>query len=373
MDEFITKFTSLLCYVPYIREEKAKVQRFVSSLPQTMRERIEFDSLKTMDEAIRKARICYQQNKQKGEKFGKRWTDKKGRRMTMGAKGARGSFSNGFSKGPSNRNQPKNQFKLRPPNESRYSEQSSRVDNEGTVRPPVQCWGCGGPHYIKNCPHRKGNDQVSRVYEASTVGDVAKSIPRINAALEDRQVDYQPMMVEFEVKIFDRTIFVLVDRGATLSYVSPKVVENCNLQYVKFKSPLVVQLATWAKRLEKRWSIINYKTKTISYQDELGNKQEIQDKVNTLESIPVVQEFADVFPKEIPGLPTKRDLDFTIELVPGAAPVSRAPYQMSVPELIELKMQLQELLDKKYIFPSVSPWGAPVLFFRKKDGTLRMA
>jgi len=97
-----------------------------------------------------------------------------------------------------------------------------------------------------------------------------------------------------------------------------------------------------------------------------------EDKITTVENIPVVQDFADVFPEEIPGLPPKRDLDFTIELVPGVAPVSCAPYRMSVPELTELKMQLQELLDKKYIHPSVSSWGAPVLFVRKKDGTLRM-
>eukprot|EP00253_Pinus_taeda_P017239 PITA_17239 len=161
--------------------------------------------------------------------------------------------------------------------------------------------------------------------------------------------------------------------------------------------------------LERRWSIINCKTKTVSYRDELGMGKEIQgiqkpvqirpitasqlvkcirnkcqiyavqvgfadsvDKAATVKDIPVVQEFADVFPEEIPGLPPRRDLDFTIELIPGAAPVSRAPYRMSVPELTELKMQLQELLEKKYIRPSVSPWGAPVLFVRKKDGTLRM-
>ena len=90
-----------------------------------------------------------------------------------------------------------------------------------------------------------------------------------------------------------------------------------------------------------------------------------------LGNIPVVQEFADVFLEEVPGLPPKRDVDFTIELIPGAAPVSRAPYRMSVPELTELKMKLQELLDKNYIRPSVSPWGAPMLFVRRKDGTLR--
>ena len=79
-----------------------------------------------------------------------------------------------------------------------------------------------------------------------------------------------------------------------------------------------------------------------------------------------------MFPNEILGLPLKRDTDFTIELMPGATPVSKAPYRMSTPEMLELKMQLQELLDKKYIHPSVSPWGAPVLFVKKKDGTLRL-
>ena len=79
-----------------------------------------------------------------------------------------------------------------------------------------------------------------------------------------------------------------------------------------------------------------------------------------------------VFPDEIPGLPPKRDIDFTIELVPGAAPMSKTPYRMSTPEMLELKMQLQELLEKKYFRPSVSPWGAPFLFVKKKDGTLRL-
>ena len=86
----------------------------------------------------------------------------------------------------------------------------------------------------------------------------------------------------------------------------------------------------------------------------------------------MLQEFKDVFPDEISGLPPKRDIDFTIELVPRAAPVSKTPYRMSTSEMLELKMKLQELLEKKYIRLSVSPWGAPVLFVKKKDGTLRL-
>eukprot|EP00253_Pinus_taeda_P012585 PITA_12585 len=362
MDEFVTRFTSLLRYVPYIREEKAKVQRFVSSLP----------------------RIC---GKELNSIMQNRWM----------------------------RSATKTTPKFRAANEPKASEPQIRLDNEGTARPPLQCWGCGGPHYIKNCPQRKGTEQLSQIQEASTVGEVGRSVPRINAALEDRQVEYQPTMVEFEGKFSSLPISVLIDPGATLSYVNPKVVERCNLQSVKFKNPWLVQLATGAKRkvtskinncsftivdqpitadlnilplgsydiligmdwLEKHWSLVDCKTKIIYYRDQQGNSKEVQgikrpvqvrpitanqlvkciwkgcqvyaiqvgfanskDKTASLNNIPVIQEFADVFPEEIPGLPPWRDIDFTIELVPGAAPVSRVPYRMSIPELTELKMQL---------------------------------
>ena len=91
-----------------------------------------------------------------------------------------------------------------------------------------------------------------------------------------------------------------------------------------------------------------------------------------VEKIPIVREFPDVFPEELPGIPLDREVDLAIEIVPGTVPMSRAPYRMAPTELKELKSQLQELLDKGFIRPSVSPWGAPVLFVKKKDGTLRM-
>ena len=76
-----------------------------------------------------------------------------------------------------------------------------------------------------------------------------------------------------------------------------------------------------------------------------------------LEDIPVVCEYPDVFPDDLPGMPPDRDVEFTIELQPGTAPISRRPYRMPPNELAELKKQLQELLDKGYIHPSTSPWG----------------
>ncbi|KAL4016773.1 hypothetical protein IC575_024430 [Cucumis melo] len=78
------------------------------------------------------------------------------------------------------------------------------------------------------------------------------------------------------------------------------------------------------------------------------------------------------FSEELPGLPPHREVEFAIELEPGTVPISRAPYRMAPAELKELKVQLQELLDKGFIRPSVSPWGAPVLFVKKKDGSMRL-
>ena len=86
----------------------------------------------------------------------------------------------------------------------------------------------------------------------------------------------------------------------------------------------------------------------------------------------MLQEFRNVYPDEILGLPPQRDIDFIIELVLGTTPMSKTPYRMGTAGMLELKMQLQELLEKKYIRPSVSRWGAPVLFVNKKYGTLKL-
>jgi hypothetical protein len=91
-----------------------------------------------------------------------------------------------------------------------------------------------------------------------------------------------------------------------------------------------------------------------------------------LEDIPVACEFPDVFPEDLPGMPPDRDVEFVIELQPSIAPIFRRPYKMTPNELAELKVQLNELLDKGYICPSSSPWGCPALFVKKKDQFLRL-
>jgi hypothetical protein len=88
--------------------------------------------------------------------------------------------------------------------------------------------------------------------------------------------------------------------------------------------------------------------------------------------IAVVREFPDVFPEDVTSLPPEREVEFSIDLVPGTAPISVSPYRMAPLELRELKGQLEELMAKHFVRPSVSPWGAPVLLVKKKDGGMRL-
>ncbi|GJR34063.1 putative reverse transcriptase domain-containing protein [Tanacetum coccineum] len=103
-----------------------------------------------------------------------------------------------------------------------------------------------------------------------------------------------------------------------------------------------------------------------------AKKEEDKSERKQIEDVPIVRDFPEVFPEDLPGLPPARPVEFQIDLIPGAAPVARAPYRLAPSEMKELSEQLQELSDKGFIRPSSSPWGAPVLFVKKKDGSFRM-
>ena len=92
----------------------------------------------------------------------------------------------------------------------------------------------------------------------------------------------------------------------------------------------------------------------------------------SLSNIPIVSDFLDVFPEMLAELPPQREIEFSIDVVPGATPASITPYRMAPLELKKLKLELQELLEKGFIRPSISPWGAPMLFVKIKDGTLQL-
>jgi hypothetical protein len=134
---------------------------------------------------------------------------------------------------------------------------------------------------------------------------------------------------------------------------------SCDKRTIKLVSPLGEEVVAELVSPEPR--------KGGCHQMAIDSKEE-----DSLETIKVVSEFPDVFPKYLPGMPPERKVEFAIDLLPGIAPISKRAYRVSGPDLVELKKQIDELSDKGYIRPSTSPWAALVLFVEKKDGTRRM-
>jgi hypothetical protein len=133
--------------------------------------------------------------------------------------------------------------------------------------------------------------------------------------------------------------------------------------------------------LTKHKGIISCANKTVLLTDHQGKSVSCQAQPPAndpmvfnlaTKSTSVVEEFMDVFPEELPGMPPEREVEFYIDLIPGTAPIAKRSYRMAPTELAELKLQIAELQQKGYIHPSTSPWGAPVLFVTKKDGSMRM-
>jgi hypothetical protein len=135
-----------------------------------------------------------------------------------------------------------------------------------------------------------------------------------------------------------------------------KVLIDCAKKSIKLTTPdgkeleYVAELVVTAKGIANRAKI-----------NQLGASQGSE--------VPVVNEFSDVFLEELPGMPPDRDIEFVIELKPGTAPIYKTPFRMTTLELAELKEHIRGLLEKGFIRPSSSPWGAPVIFVPKKDGT----
>jgi hypothetical protein len=128
----------------------------------------------------------------------------------------------------------------------------------------------------------------------------------------------------------------------------------------------VILCAKRAVRLTKEdGTIVEFNAAIQADQVSLLNKVQ----GTSLNEISVVQEYPDVFPNDLPGMPPDRDIEYIIELLPGTPPISKRPYRMPVNELVELKKQIAELQSKGFIHPISSTWGAPVLFMEKKDGT----
>ncbi|KAA0053259.1 pol protein [Cucumis melo var. makuwa] len=187
--------------------------------------------------------------------------------------------------------------------------------------------------------------------------------------------------------VFGHYALVLFDSCSSHSFISFAFVLHARLEieiagHVIEVTLLVLDMLDFDVILGMDWLAANYASidcfrKEVAFNSpsmaSFKFKEEGSREVDlSLSSEPVVRDYPDVFLEELPGLPPHRVIEFSIELEPGTVPISRAPYRMAPAELKELKVQLQELLDKGFIRPSVSPYGGPILFVKKKDGSMRL-
>ncbi|KAL8124976.1 hypothetical protein AgCh_012595 [Apium graveolens] len=287
----------------------------------------------------------------------------------------------------------------------------------GAKKPELTCFKCGKVgHMARNCKEPVQKANVLRIagpplLPALTAQPRARTF---NMTMKDVVQDVD--VVAGMLVINSVEVKVLMDSGATRSFIAENILDRLKYDAYPLEPNLIIEVSNQEKVIVNRvcpdcdlviegrhfsadlipfklgefdvilgmdWlsnheAQIEYKSKKTrrllrqGCEAYLAHVKDIEKEFVRIEDIPVVRDFPDVFPDKLPGLPPDRDIEFKIDLAPGTEPVSKAPYCMEPVEMKELAMQLQELLDKGVIRPSVSPWGAPVLFVKKKDGSMRL-
>ncbi|KAA3483460.1 DNA/RNA polymerases superfamily protein [Gossypium australe] len=283
---------------------------------------------------------------------------------------------------------------------ARFGGPSQATRSSATTQWPAQCARYGKSHWGecwtggRGCfecgtmDHRRGRGSVrggngsgqGRGAPGRGAGNADARQPGLVYAARRREEGDAPDIITDTFLIFGLSYTTLIDVGSTHSYVSSTIVGNLNLAYedssreMTVISPLghsvEVNKLYRDVPLELQGVVFLADLMELPFGESVKGKEVV--KESTARDVRTVKEFIDVFPEELPGLLPDREVEFGIDLLPGTAPVSIAPYRMAPKELVELKAQIQELLDRGFIRPNVSPWGAPVLFVKKKDGTMQM-
>ncbi|XP_070681845.1 uncharacterized protein [Malus domestica] len=242
------------------------------------------------------------------------------------------------------------------------------------------------PHYQSGYPQYQGGSmpyqpiqQVTQPHPTPLGYDLEFSMPRGERCYVDQVYPGCPMIVEDIVLPANLIPLDIVDFDVILGtdwlhYNRAKI--DCYGKIVTFHRPGLPKVTFVEEPSGVRHGVIfAMKAKRLlskGCQGYLAHVVLNDNAASSVEDVSVIRHFPNVFPDDLPGLPPDRDVEFAIDLLPNTKPISLTPYRIASAELRELKVQLQELVDKGFIKPSTSPWGALVLFVRKNDRTLRL-
>nr|GEY17872.1 transposon Ty3-G Gag-Pol polyprotein [Tanacetum cinerariifolium] len=214
------------------------------------------------------------------------------------------------------------------------------------------CFECGASgHFKRDCLRLRNKNGGNRNAQGwvYAVGNAEKN--------ENAAMNPDSNVVTSTFLLNNRYASTLFDTGTDRSFIYKAFSSLVNIDLTPLGSSYAVELADGIRYYHTRIS---------------AKKEEDKSEGKQLKDVPIVGDFPEVFPEDLPGLPPARPVEFQIDLILGATPVARAPYRLAPSEIKELLEQLQEISDKGFIRPSSSPWGAPVLFVKKKDGSFRM-
>ncbi|XP_062170374.1 uncharacterized protein LOC133876106 [Alnus glutinosa] len=370
VEQYSARFMELARFAAnLIPDEESKAERFENGLNPRIRERVICLEIKDYARLVEVASLAERGIQESAavydlKKRSKQQMTRPVKRLATGS-GSRSNMGKNF-----------------PPiakNQRTFCSKCSRT-HEGDCRQGTSsCFKFGKPgHFLKDCPMNvaggmktQGSGTQARIYSL-TPGGVEEE--EDEGEEENANVVTGNRVLLANLAMFQMLGFDIILGMDWLSKYYANI--NCRKKEVIFRSPREEEFKFCGSRVQAtppflspiqvRQSIRSGAPAFLAY-----IKAE-PEKERKLEDIPVVCEYPDVFAEVTTGLPPDREIEFAIDLMPRTQPIHKAPYRMAPSELKELKKQLEDLLDRGFIRPSVSPWGAPVLFVRKKDGSLRL-